>query len=379
MSSSFDICIRGAGIVGRTLALLLARNNLRIALVAAPATTPLPDVRAYALNTVARDLLESVRCWPDACAATAVHKMQVCGDAGGQLDFDAKHYHAEALTWIVDVPVLEAKLAEAVKFQPLIEIFDAPQDATLTIVCEGRSSATRQELGVEYQTRPYSHHAIAARLQCEKPHAQIARQWFTEQGILAFLPLDGPQGNSVGIVWSIDQHAVANWMALCDTDFAKQLEPISQHALGALQLSSNRVTWPLQLSLANRWTGAMPGQHSRHKSWVLAGDSAHAVHPLSGQGLNLGLADVAELVKVLCGRAYWRSVADPYLLRQYERARKAGVAPMQLVTDSLQMVFTQTALPWQLLRNWGMNGFEHSGPIKTWMTRQAMGNIQTLR
>ena len=115
MAKTFDICIRGAGVVGRTLALLLARERLRVALVAAPApaVAPTGDVRAYALNATSRQLLESLRSWPDPAHATAVTQMQVFGDQGGAVHFDAATQGADALAWIVDVPALEARLAEA--------------------------------------------------------------------------------------------------------------------------------------------------------------------------------------------------------------------------------------------------------------------------
>jgi len=120
MAYPHDICIRGAGIVGRSLALLLARERLRVALVEQPATGSGPDVRAYSLNSAARALLEDLRCWPEAPAVTPVHAMQVFGDAGGSLHFEAAEQGAGELNWMVDVPVLEARLADAVRFQPQI-------------------------------------------------------------------------------------------------------------------------------------------------------------------------------------------------------------------------------------------------------------------
>ena len=112
-----------------------------------------------------------------------------------------------------------------------------------------------------------------------------------------------------------------------------------------LTLASERAAWPLQLAQADRWCG--PG-------WVLAGDAAHTVHPLAGQGLNLGLADAKELARVLHEREYWRSVGDAKLLRRYERSRKADVLAMGAATDGLQQLFAQQAEPWASLRNWGM-------------------------
>jgi 2-polyprenyl-6-methoxyphenol hydroxylase-like FAD-dependent oxidoreductase len=160
-------------------------------------------VRAYALNAASRKLLESLRSWPDAEHATAVRSMQVQGDRDGAVHFDAATQGVEALAWIVDVPALEARLAEALRYQPQVEMVDAPVPAALTVVCEGRASSTREEFGVGFQVTPYGQHAIATRLQCERAHEQVARQWFLPDGILAFLPLGGPQGNSVAVVWSV--------------------------------------------------------------------------------------------------------------------------------------------------------------------------------
>lgn len=216
MAHTFDICIRGAGIVGRTLALLLARERLRVALVAnpTPQAAAAPDVRAYALNTASRTLLESLRSWPDPQHATAVARMDVFGDKDGAVHFDAAAQGAEALAWIVDVPALEQRLAEAVRYQPQVEVVQAPVNAALTVVCEGRASSTRAEFGVDFEVTPYTQHAIATRLECEHPHGQVARQWFLPDGILAFLPLGGPEGRSVAVVWSVDREQVAPLLAL---------------------------------------------------------------------------------------------------------------------------------------------------------------------
>ncbi|MBA4003947.1 MAG: ubiquinone biosynthesis protein UbiH, partial [Delftia sp.] len=203
MAQTFDVCIRGAGIAGRTLALLLARERLRVALVVAAPTGNAPDVRAYALNASARGLLDSLRCWPDDQHATPVTQMEVFGDLDGHVLFDAASQDVEALTWIVDVPALEQRLAEAVRYQPMVEVVEQPVAAPLTAICEGRASRTRSEFGVDFAVTPYAQHAIATRLHCELPHGQVARQWFTPEGILALLPLDGPQGHSVAVVWSI--------------------------------------------------------------------------------------------------------------------------------------------------------------------------------
>jgi len=368
MKHHFDICIRGGGIVGHSLALLLARERLRVGLVTQPPGNSAPDVRAYAINAKSRGLLDSVRCWPDAHHATAVTTMQVWGDQGGAVTFSATELSVPALTWIVDVPVLEAQLAEAVRFQPQIEVIDQPQPATLTVVCEGRASRTRAELGVEFDVVRYPQHAIAARLHCERPHGQVARQWFTPGEILAFLPLDGEAGHTVGIVWSVQEDRAPELLASTDDAFCEALEQVSQSALGHLNLCSARRAWPLQAAHASRWIGRTDGM-----AWALAGDAAHNVHPLAGQGLNLGLGDVAELARILHSRPYWRGVDDPSLLRQYERARRTEVAATSLAMDGLQRLFSQRGNAWQALRNWGMKGFDLSGLAKGQAARYAMG------
>ena len=372
MTQPLDICIRGSGIVGRTLALLLARERLRVGLVQQPASNSgpslRPDVRAYALNAKSRALLESVRCWPDAQHATEVLKMQVKGDDGGEVNFSANELQVPGLTWIVDVPVLEKQLADAVRFQPTIEVLETPKPAKLTIICEGKASSTRKEFDIDFDVKSYDQHAIAARLTCEKPHEQTARQWFSEGEILAFLPMEGPQGNSVALVWSVHESRVPALLEGSAADFCQELSIASEGSLGQLSLTSERVAWPLQMARAQRWAGVHDG-----KTWALAGDAAHNVHPLAGQGLNLGLADVAALTNVLHEREYWRSVGDEKLMRRYERSRKADVLTTSATMDGLQQLFSRSGGAWQSARNWGMNGFERSGLLKQWIARQAMG------
>ena len=406
MARPFDVCIRGGGITGRTLALLLARERLRVGFVA-QAGAPVAgveaaddaaaavrsdaiadvhadvnpesgvdvraDVRAFALNLKSQELLESVRCWPSAADATPVLKMQVHGDDGGEVVFNAADCGAPALAWIVDVPVLQAQLAQAMQFQPQIELLDAAVPATLTVVCEGKTSRSRAEFGVDFEVNPYAQRAIAARLNCEMPHGQTARQWFSQEGILGVLPMGGAMQattgqHSVAIVWSVDQARAQASLHLSPEDFCRALQVATHGSFGALTLASERTMWPLQLARTDRWAGSTGGV-----SWALAGDAAHTVHPLSGQGLNLGLADVAELATLIAGRDYWRSVADEKLLRRYERARKADAAALGSVTDGLQRLFAQSDGPWAALRNAGMSGFERMGPLKRWVARQAMG------
>ncbi len=387
MSTHHDICIQGSGIVARTLALLLAKERFRVALVSSSKSESASDVRAYALNAASKSLLESLRVWPDAAHVTPVLGMQVHGDTTGRVSFSASEHGSEALAWIVDVPALEAQLLQAVKYQPLITVVEQVASAhlqnanttirrDLTVICEGKNSTTRDELGVEFDVTPYHQHAIAARLTGTLPHGNRAMQWFKNGEILAFLPLSEPNqahpGNSVALVWSVAEERAKALMALSAEEFAAEVSIHSEHALGEMTLYSERAVWPLQLARADKWIG----KHPELGSWALAGDAAHTVHPLSGQGLNLGLADVAELANVLAavkGKEYWRSVGDLKLLRRYERARKLDAMALGTVTDGLQQLFARSESPLQALRNWGMQGFERSGGLKQWVTKRAMG------
>lgn len=350
------------------LALQLASQRLRIGLVARSQPRP-GDVRAYALNHASRTLLQSLRVWPQPADATPVAHMQVWGDDGGAVAFDSAEAGQDALAWIVDVPALERQLAQAVSYQSQIEILDDQQapalaDAGLTVVCEGRASLTRELLGTAFRTHSYHQHAIAARLTGALPHGHTARQWFSGDEVLALLPM---ADHTVALVWSVSDGRCNTLMQLPAPAFEEALLHATGQQLGALTLASDRASWPLVLGEAQQWVG--PG-------WALAGDAAHSIHPLAGQGLNVGLADVAELARILQARQgadYWRALGDVRLLRRYERARKADAAAMRGLTDGLHHLFAQDDRRWKLLRNSGMNAFARSGPLKRWLARQAMG------
>lgn len=380
MILGFDVCVRGAGVVGHAVALLLAQERLRVALVDAdfPRADSPPDVRAYALNQASRTLLQGLRAWPTADFATPVQRMDVRGDAGGAIGFDAASLGEEALAWIVDAQTLLERLKQAADFSPFIQRVVEPAKAHVHVVTEGRISQTRQAFGVAFDAQPYQQHGVAARLSAQEPHRGVARQWFHHGDVVALLPTGGEQGHSYALVWSMASGLAAARVTAPEEEFLADLHrithPQSGHStetapLGRLTLQSPRSAWPLQQAQADHWCSIEAGQ-----AWALAGDAAHTVHPLAGQGLNLGLGDAACLARVLRERDYWRSVGDLRLLRAYERERKAHVTPLAMGMDGLQRLFAHPA-PWlSQLRNWGLRGADRAAGFKRWAARQAMGS-----
>ena len=371
MADSFDVCIRGSGVVGSTLALLLARQRLRVALVGPTSTDN--DVRAYALNAHSRACLTDLRCWPDESLATAVQSMQVHGDAGGEVTFAAPSF--QGLTHIVDVQALDSRLREAIAFQPSIQRCEEPVEATLTVICEGRYSPTREAMNIVYDKIPYEQHALATRVSSEKPHHQQACQWFSqnhgELDILAMLPMGGATGSSWAVVWSLPSARAASLKQADPHTLAETLTQATRSQWGALTVHTAAQTWPLQMAQAKQWSGHFSDQ----QGWVLAGDAAHTIHPLAGLGLNLGLGDVIELAELLKARqqnAFWRPLHDPYFLRRYERSRKAALLPVWLTCDGLQRLFHHPNAGIQSLRNWGLQTFNQTHWLKQWVMHQAM-------
>ena len=370
--TTLDVCIRGAGAVGLALALALARQGLRVGVVAAAGGAALAppardDVRAYALNGASRALLQSLRVWDalPADAVTPVDDMRVQGDAAGSaLAFSAWHQNAEALAWIVDAAELDRALAAAARFAPHLDWVDDERGAALRVLAEGKASPTRAALGVALDRQGYGQTALAARLVSDEPHAGVARQWFRAPDVLALLPLDRPQsGHGFGLVWSLPTALADHWRDAPPAAFEQALAEATGGAAGTLRLCSERAAWPLALARAERWCG--PG-------WVLVGDAAHVVHPLAGQGLNLGLADAAALARVLAAREPWRALGDEVLLRRYVRERALPTAAMAWTTDGLWQLFAQQNPLVRELRNRGLTLLNHLPPLKRLLTARAM-------
>jgi 2-polyprenyl-6-methoxyphenol hydroxylase-like FAD-dependent oxidoreductase len=365
-----DVHVQGRGAVALAAALALARQGLHVALGAQPARSEVSreDVRAYALNARSVALLQSLKVWPalPPDAKTPVHDMRIEGDArGAALHFSAWQQGVEQLAWIVDAAALEAALREAVGFAPHVHMTPAEEVApSLRLFAEGRDSPSRAALGVNMPLHLHGQVAVAARLHTGQPHAGLARQWFRCPDVLALLPFDRPHaGCSYGLVWSLPEARARELMAAPEAAFNLALMDATSGAAGTLALASARAQWPLASGRAEAVCG--PG-------WALLGDGAHVVHPLAGQGLNLGLADVAVLAEVIASREPWRGLGDERLLRRYARQRALPTAAMLHLTDGLLELFASPA-PWlRELRNRGLSLVNGLGPLKRALTARAL-------
>lgn len=366
--ANVDVLIRGAGAVGSSLALALSAQGLSVALLTRDASARGPDVRTYALNAAAVALLRELRVW-DALPAEAtapVYDMWVSGDApGARLDFSAWQQGVSELAFIVDAAALDEQLAAALRFAPRVTRVHEPVPARLTALCEGRDSDGRREHGVEFHAKAYGQKGVAARLASDEPHQGVARQWFRAPDVLALLPFNQPTpGASYGLVWSVPADRADALVAMAADEFEQALNDATGGAAGRLRLGSERAAWPLALASASETCG---------EGWVLLGDAAHLVHPLAGQGLNLGLADVACLARVLAAREPWRSVGDARLLRRFARERYLPNLAMGQLTDALQRLFASDAAPLREARNRGLSALNHLPPLKRWLTQRALG------
>ena len=312
----FDVQVLGAGIVGQSLALALARAGFTVALRPEPVrSATAEDVRAYALNAASGELLRSLKVWDSlpAHAATPVRDMHVQGDApNAALDFSAWQQRVDALAWITDAAVLERELAQAVRFAPHISLVDAEVESTLTALCEGKASATRAALGVKFERHNYGHTAIAARLTASRKHQGLARQWFGSPDVLALLPFDAPEPeHSYALVWSLPEARAKEMLALDASAFEAQLMFATSGAAGELKLASQRAAWPLMLARAHAWAG--PG-------WVLLGRRRARGAPARRSGAESGPgrcggADPGARGARILARARRRKTAAPLCAR----------------------------------------------------------------
>ncbi len=383
----FDVVVAGGGVVGLTSAALLNDAGYSVCVLEPRLERAPPEgeigLRTYALTPAARRVLEAARAW---APLNHIHigrfdSMEVW-DAGssGRLLFSPPPGHRGAMGYILEHQNLIAALAESLSSRPgvsmqtqamhgfepgtplTVSLHDGSRLRTrLLIGADGAHSAVRAAAGIEQHKVMYGQSAILANVSFARPHGNIARQRFLASGPLAALPLATPRDCS--IVWSCSDERAAELMACEDAHFIGALREALEDCLGGVTHLSPRAAFPLARAQAAR----MVDGHC-----VLLGDAAHLVHPLAGQGLNLGLMDVAALVECLgpAGSGAWPSNSA---LRRFERWRKSETLAMTAVTDGLNRLFVRDENLVRQARGFGMNLTQRLKPLKHWLISRAMG------
>ena len=379
MSTPIVVC--GTGIVGLATALAFARRAERVTLLGpkrtfAPALAEVFHARVYAISPSSQRFLAALGVWDllDARRVTAVEAMEIHGDADGLLNLNAWQTAQTELAWIVESLELERVLTQAVQmfgipwvpekfatYSPgcITTELGTSLRADLFVAADGAQSALRTAAGVPVTVRPYGATGLVAHFSTHLPHQGTALQWFTPEGVLALLPMpttsEGPQ---VSMVWSAKEAQANEILAMPAQEQAQYLSAklieMTASRLGTLKMRSALHGFPLSLNESPLMSEGL----------VLVGDAAHRLHPLAGQGLNLGLGDVEALVDTIANREPFRSPGDPMLLRRYRRARAEPVLAMRLVTDGLFRLFDAQQAPVAWLRNIGMNVVEKLPFIK---------------
>lgn len=392
-----DICVVGNGAVGKVTALALSQQGLRVGLLAPRSAEPVAvlsdewDVRVFALNHVAHRLLSGLKVW-DALrlervqAVSSMHIVDAVPNAlaASALSFDAYAAHVDQLAWIIEDRNLVQALDLALQFaQNITHINEQAQSlhvdesgvnvalsngttirAELVVGADGAQSWVRGQCDIGLDYRSYEQRAIVTNFACEKPHLGVARQWFVgDQGIIALLPLPG---NQVSLVWSAPEALATELMQESLDELASRLFLYGNETLGRLT--------PLQPERVRAFPLRFLRPHSMIAPRVaLVGDAAHVVHPMAGQGMNLGFGDVASLLTVIGERESYRDCGDQRLLRRYQRARREEVAMMQVTTDGLTRLFGSNLAPARMARQIGLNLFNQLPVIKRKLIAQAMG------
>jgi len=387
-TQEFDVVVVGGGLVGSSLVAALAGAGLRVARVDATEEAPgicqdqAWDVRVFAISPGSEHFLTSIGAWPrDVTRIAPVRAMRVSGDAGGRIEFDARDAGAAHLASIVENRVLLAALCEQLSRQADLATFrgvaanvtcgndfaelslaDGTQlRARLLVGADGARSWLREQSGIAASVRPYQQSAVVANFACSLPHRDVAWQWFRADGVLALLPLPGQR---CSMVWSATQEVAAELMTLDAEKLAARVAEAAGETLGAMETITAPASFPLRLVQVEALI---------RPRLALVGDAAHNLHPLAGQGVNVGFRDARELARVLRERGACSDVGEYRLLRRYERARREDILAMTLATDGLQRLFGHSGRPLRWMRNGGLALVNQALPLKRLLIRQAFG------
>lgn len=409
---TYDLIIVGGAMAGATLACSLAGTGLRIAVVdaAAPADAPQPlspyefDARVSAITPASREIFREVGIWSSICERrvspyTAMHVWDA--DGTGAIDFDAGDVHADALGHIVEnrviIECLQQRLAEQEEVSLLapasvtaLQVLPPRPDsrgewvspgmslsladgrclhARWVVGADGARSRIREMAGFATREWHYDHQAIVTTVHTEYPHEQVARQRFMDEGVLAFLPLQTPPGEGeqryCSIVWSLQPQRAAELMQADDDGFAAALEQAFESRPGRISVAGKRHSFPLRQCHAREYV---------RDRVVLIGDAAHSIHPLAGQGANLGLMDarvLGEEIRRACRED--RDWHEPAVMRRYQRRRMGPNLAMMAVMEGFRHLFADQPPPVRWLRNTGLSTVNSLPAVKNRLLREAMG------
>lgn len=398
----FDIVVVGAGMVGASFAALVAGSpwgaGLRIGVLEAspfvmPDLSETFDPRVVALTEASRGLLEQVGAWSQIAARRVCpyRHMEVWeADGTGHIEFDCAEVRQPSLGHIVENALVVEALLQRLEALPNVELLcparvsgiarvargeellielDGGETVSTRLVAaaDGARSKVRELCGLQLRQWDYGHQAIVTTITTEREHGYSARQRFLPEGPLAFLPLRDEQGDChrCSIVWSQQSEKASELMALDDAEFCRALTLASDHCLGDVTAVDKRYCIPLWQRHAVDYV--LPGV-------ALMGDAAHTIHPLAGQGVNLGFQDVLALAEEV-ERSLSRGLSPGELtgLKRYQRRRKPHNLGMMATMEGFKRLFESQALPLRLLRNDGLIFANNLGPLKNQLVRQAMG------
>lgn len=404
----YDVIVAGGGLVGASFALALADSGLRIALVDSQDLGKLAaqvpsaerfDPRVSAITPASAAFLETLGVWQGVrerrCMPyTDMHVWDA--DGTGSIHFSAQEIHAPALGFIVENAILLAalyvRIAQTANIDVVapvalngLDLSNAQQQVSITledgrsisaalvVAADGANSKVRELAGFKTKEWDYEHQAIVTTVKTELPHGATAIQRFMDEGTLAFLPLQyGGDASAAqqycSIVWSVLPTYAQSLMAMDDADFARHLQAAIENKLGKIEHLDTRYSFALRQRHAVDYV---------QSGIALIGDAAHTIHPLAGQGVNLGFLDASVLAEeVRRSHAKHLAIGDLRFLRRYQRRRIGHNLGMMWVMEGFKRLFADQPLPLRWLRNAGMSGLDRTGIIKHQLMRSAMGMEQ---
>ncbi|WP_394493547.1 FAD-dependent oxidoreductase [Shewanella sp. ENK2] len=390
-TQTYDVAIVGGGMVGLATAIGLAEADLNVVVIDAgqtQAVTGEPRLRVSAINKASERLLTNLGAWQyiNSARTAPYQKMAVWDKDGlGKIAFDAASISEPSLGAIIEnqaisyalakrtaelanITHLEGQRLERVAFgerESWLTLDNGDNlSAALVVAADGANSWVRSQCQIPLTFWDYGHHAIVATIRTAQPHEDTARQVFLADGPLALLPLY--EDNLCSIVWSVSPQEAERLLALTPAEFSKALTAASDGRLGICELVSERQSHPLRMRYARHF--------ARHRL-VLAGDAAHTIHPLAGQGVNLGFLDAASIVDTVTNlHEAGKDIGDYANLRALERYRKAEAIEMITAMEGFKRLFAGSNPFKKAFRDLGLNLIDNAAGLKTVFIKQAIGN-----